>query len=258
MRTGRRPTPTAGEGKSGSAPRKLGTLTLNVGATIDVGTDQANAGVSGPMFGGQVTFSTSRTATNDGINLTINGGSFADFLNGIKGESAWDGVVIVGNQVYSYNDTTLYLTPNTTIAASNGVETAAVSTYINDANNFMNNQAGMWSALGADGSSGVVLTNSPNAVFNGFSTNLVLVNIRPGVVVKNSGHHHRSRRCHQSGRHRPVGLGLCRSGRLELSDHCGFAQRQHHHRVKRDRCLSELHSPAGSRSSAGRHYFVCR
>ena len=95
--------------------------------------------------------------------------------------------MIVGNQVYSYTDTTLYLTPNTTVAGSNGVETVAVGTFINDANNFMNNQAAMWSALGANGSSGVVLTNAPNAVFDGFSTNGVLVNIRPGVVVKNSG-----------------------------------------------------------------------
>ena len=76
---------------SSQAGNQTGTLTLNVGATIDVGTDQANSGVSGPMFGGQVTFSTTRTARNDGINLTVTGGSFADFLNGVKGESAWDG-----------------------------------------------------------------------------------------------------------------------------------------------------------------------
>src|SRR5262249_10603950 len=86
-----------------------GTLNLDVGAAIDVGADQANAIDSGPVFGGQIIFSTSRNATNDGVNLNVNGGNFANFLSGVigknpsgvHGESAWDGIVIVGNKTYS-------------------------------------------------------------------------------------------------------------------------------------------------------------
>jgi hypothetical protein len=84
--------------------------------------------------------------------------------------------VIVGNQVYSYTDQTLYLTPNTSVSSSSlgmtGVEYAAFTTYLNDANSFMSNQSAMWSALGANGI----------GVADG-----VLVNIRPGITVTNTG-----------------------------------------------------------------------
>src|SRR5258707_14007370 len=113
-------------------------MTLDVGALIDVGVEADNGIDSGPALGGSVTFSTAQTSFSartgstpgtsaTGVNLSVNGGSLKDFISGvtgkpsgIKGESAWDGVVVVGNQVYSYNDATLYLTPTITIAPSGG------------------------------------------------------------------------------------------------------------------------------------------
>jgi filamentous hemagglutinin family protein len=155
------------------AGNQQGALVLNVGAQIDVSALAANPGVSGPVLGGSVTFGTSRNVGESGLNLSVNGGSFADFVGGITGESAWDGVVIVGNQTYTYNDTTLYITPTTTVAASNGVETVAFTTFLGDAANFMNNQSAIWSTLGADPNSGVA--------------HGVLINIRPGIAVTNTG-----------------------------------------------------------------------
>jgi filamentous hemagglutinin len=171
-----------------------GTLELNVGATIDVTAVAANSTDTGPLFGGQVTFETSRTATNDGVMLSVSGGTFAQFLSGINGkggvigESAWDGVVVVGNQTYTYNQPSLVITPfvstsgsvvfNAYLTANSGY--AGDSTYsaaqynATNAASFMSdsNQAAMWNTFGANGS----------GVVGG-----VLVNIRPGIVIKNSG-----------------------------------------------------------------------
>jgi filamentous hemagglutinin family protein len=165
-----------------AAGNGTGTLSLAVGAGVDVGADAANGIDSGPVLGGQITFSTARNAT--GVNLSVTGGSFASFVAGIRGESAWDGVVIVGNKTYSYSDTTLILTPTTTVAAAGGVETAAFTSYLNDAAAFMSNQSTIWTALGADGN-GVVggAYDSNTKVYTGG----VLVNIRPGITIKNTG-----------------------------------------------------------------------
>jgi filamentous hemagglutinin family protein len=169
-----------------------GTLVLNVGATIDVTAVAANSIDSGPVLRGQVTFVTSRNATNDGVMLSVNGGTFAQLLsgtngqNGVIGESAWDGVVIVGNQTYTYDQSSLVITPSISTSGSvvfNAFLTANTgygdSTYsaaqynATNAASFMSdsNQSAMWSTFGANG----------NGVANG-----VLVNIRPGIVVKNS------------------------------------------------------------------------
>ena len=177
-----------------AAGNGAGLLTLNVGATIDVTADTANGIDSGPVLGGQVTFSASRTATNDGVLLAVNGGSFASFLNGVRGESAWDGIVVVGNKVYSYSDTSLILTPTTTVALSGGTETVAFTTYLNEAATFMGNEAAIWGTLQAataGNAAGTVMTSTANAMLSsglgsGY-TNQVLVNIRPGIVIKNSG-----------------------------------------------------------------------
>ena len=182
------------------AGNQQGTLILNVGATIDVAAAAPNGGMSDPVFGGSVTFATSRTATNDGVMLQVNGGTFGNFINGIIGESAWDGVVVVGNQTYTYNQSSLVLTPF--VSASGSVVFNAFlddttgygdATYSNayytahNANGFMDNQSAMWSALGANSSTGTAVTGYSNAVLDGFAINQVLVNIRPGVVIKNSG-----------------------------------------------------------------------
>jgi filamentous hemagglutinin len=174
---------------------QMGTLTLNVGATIDVTAVAANSIDTGPVLGGQVTFMTSRNAANNNVMLTVNGGTFAQFLsgangqNGVIGESAWDGIVIVGNQTYSYNVPTLIVTPSTTVASNGTTQTVAFTSFLNHATAFMggntaSNQSTIWSALGADGN-GVA-----NGTFNstkGLYTSGVLVNIRPGITIKNSG-----------------------------------------------------------------------
>ncbi len=164
-----------------------GTLSLNVGAQINVGADAVNSGDSGPVLGGSVTFSTSRNSAGTGVDLTVNGGTLASFLGGVTGESAWDGIVVVGNQTYNYNDANLILTPNTTVAASGGTQitqTVAFNSYLNDASSFMANQSGIWNALGADGNG--VVGGTYNADSNTYSGG-VLINVRPGIVVKNSG-----------------------------------------------------------------------
>ena len=157
-----------------------GTVTSYDNTTGAIGINVTGENV--PAIGGIVTFSTARNAS--GVNLAVNGGSFADFVRGIAGESAWDGVVVVGNQVYSYNDTTLYLTPTTAVAPSGGVQTVAFTTYLSDAANFMSNQSAIWASLGADGNG---IANGTYISAGAFYTSGVLVNIRPGIAIKNSG-----------------------------------------------------------------------
>ncbi|MTD94380.1 filamentous hemagglutinin N-terminal domain-containing protein [Hyphomicrobium sp. xq] len=168
------------------AGNQQGTLNLSVGATIDVGADAQNTGVSGPILGGQVAFATTRDTAGTGVALSTNGGSFADFLNGVHGESAWDGIVVVGNKTYSYDTPSLVVTPT------------SFGTYLTDANTFMGvtggdggDGAAVWSALGGIGDDGVATIVNANAVLSdGLSSNAtsrVLVNVRAGIVIKNSG-----------------------------------------------------------------------
>ena len=223
------------------------------------------------------------------LNLQVKGGTFANFLNGISGESAWDGIVIAANQSNNYNVPTLILTPSTsgaqvnnavsstvltvppdssgnsqpvsfagtqqsfvtqpglgigvgqnisvadsanpaetmsgTVASYNPAtgaltvnvtissrfttgtynawtiaapQTVAMTSVLNDAAAFMggslaSNQSTIWTALmnGTTNTTGVFTTVAANAVLadglTGNATNQVLVNIRPGIVIKNSG-----------------------------------------------------------------------
>ena len=130
------------------------------------------------------------STTSLGLNLqvvkggVVNNGLFASFVGGITGESGWDGLTLVGNQTYNYNVASLVLTPTTTVAASGGVQTVAFSGYLADANTFMNYQSADWGALGAN-PVGATTANPAGAVtVNGRN---VLINIRPGIAIKNSG-----------------------------------------------------------------------
>src|SRR5262245_17111052 len=155
-----------------------GTLVVNVTSTSGSGTYSSwtsNAYAPGPH--------------GNYLNLQVNGGSFASFLNGVKGESAWDAVVVGGNQTYNYNVPTLILTPSTTVASDGNTQTVAFTTFLNDATAFMggnlpSNQSAMWTALGAD-SNGVA--NGSRDPSSGLYISGVLVNIRPGIAIKNSG-----------------------------------------------------------------------
>jgi hypothetical protein len=130
------------------------------------------------------------STTNLGLNLqvvqggVVNNKLLTSFVGGIRGESAWDGVTVVGNQVYNYNVASLILTPTTTVAASGGVQTVAFSSYLADANTFMNYQSADWGALGANPNGATAANPAGAVIVNGAN---VLVNIRPGIAIKNSG-----------------------------------------------------------------------
>jgi hypothetical protein len=91
------------------------------------------------------------------------------------------------------------LTPTTTVPSDGNTQTVAFSTFLNDAAAFMGGadaakQTVIWTALngGTTNATGVFTTtgganNGYNAILDGVATNQVLVNIRPGIAVKNSG-----------------------------------------------------------------------
>ena len=105
---------------------------------------------------------------------------------GVTGESGWDGIVVVGNQTYTYNLPALVLTPFISTSGSvvfnvylgdttgygDGTYSNAQYTATN-ASGFMNHEQDMWNVLGADQTTGLV--------------GGVLINVRPGITVKNSG-----------------------------------------------------------------------
>ncbi len=137
-----------------------------------------------------MTLSTSINTTGTGLNLAVTGGTFANFLNGGHRRKHLGRNRARRNQTYNYTtpNTTLVLTPNIAVAsvAASGstaeTEGVAFSSYLADAANFMANQSAIWTSLGADNNGVVNGTQS-----GGLYTNGILVNIRPGIVVKNSG-----------------------------------------------------------------------
>jgi hypothetical protein len=72
-----------------------GTLVLNVGAQINVGAAAPNAGVSGPVFGGSVTFATTRYAVSSTSTNTIATGTQTFTVQtGLRGISAGETITL--------------------------------------------------------------------------------------------------------------------------------------------------------------------
>jgi filamentous hemagglutinin family protein len=162
-------------------------------------------GGNAPSIGGTVTFGTARNVSGGSagsytysagtygnyMNLDVTGGTFANFLTGVTGESTWDGIVIAANQTYNYNIATLYLTPTTNVASNGSTQTVGFQTFLNDATSFMGgnqalNEATIWQALGLGANSNGVANGTYNAAAQMYTSG-VLVNIRPGITIKNSG-----------------------------------------------------------------------